>query len=369
MSRCLILMLVVGCSGPSEIDTDIPDSIAPDAVVCPNNTSDRVIGGECRCGFDPPCADPTECRHGRCYVSDTSGDNCEFDDQCPSGYSCIRAHCSPTECEVEICDGYDNDCDGRLDEGSGSPLSLWCPSGPEPLPPCRRGVRVCIDGRFSACMGGVQPVDEVGWFACDGIDNNCDGCVDGTLIDGVCEPLSTYIYDTVFVVDTSGSMSGSILGLREELARFAEVYRGRMEFRFSLVTFPAYGSISGGDVRSDFVSYDDFEPVISSLRANSGGAEPSYDVVADLLDGSLPLAWRSGAVRIIILLTDEEGQSYSAPRNTEESMCAASTGGEVLAFITPTTHREDFDLCGQWLDIYTSIHGSLHTLIRNPCLP
>jgi hypothetical protein len=368
VKKTILLIFSLGCSDPATIPTYIPDAIAPDAVICPNNTSDRVVGGECLCGVSPVCVDPTECRHGRCYVSDPSGPACEFDDQCPAGHSCIRAHCSPTECEEEICDGFDNDCDGLTDEdGSGGPLSLWCPTGREPLPPCRRGGRVCIGGSFSACMGGVGPVDEVGWFACDGIDNDCDGCIDGTLVGGECLPIHTYIYDTVFVVDISGSMGSSIARLKEEMRTFASVYRGRMEFRFAIVVFP--GALASAKLVTDFVEFASFETHLSTVLPNGGGFEPSYDAVQGILDGSFTLSWRSGAVRIIIALTDEPGQSFARPQNTEVSMCGAAIGSEVLAFITRNIDRPDFDLCGDWLDINSEVHGMLHSLIRNPCLP
>ena len=39
---------------------------------------------------------------------------------------------------------------------------------------CRAGIQFCSNGKWSSCTGGVAPTPE----ACDGFDNNCDGKVD-----------------------------------------------------------------------------------------------------------------------------------------------------------------------------------------------
>jgi hypothetical protein len=85
---------------------------------------------------------------------------------------------------TEICDGFDNDCDGRTD-----PLctctpgeSRACYEGPAAtrgMSPCRDGNQVCtsdgVSSAWSACSGSVLPGTE----ACgDGVDNDCDGSVD-----------------------------------------------------------------------------------------------------------------------------------------------------------------------------------------------
>jgi hypothetical protein len=68
---------------------------------------------------------------------------------------------------VEICNGIDDDCNGKIDEG----LAVGCGSA---VGACKPGVSTCAAGAWSACVGGVGPVDE----ACDGLDNNCNGTID-----------------------------------------------------------------------------------------------------------------------------------------------------------------------------------------------
>ncbi len=75
--------------------------------------------------------------------------------------------CSPSG---EVCNGRDDDCDGRVDEG----LSRGCGSD---VGECVRGTQVCQGGGWSACHGGVDPRPE----ECDGRDNDCDGASDEDL--------------------------------------------------------------------------------------------------------------------------------------------------------------------------------------------
>ncbi len=67
---------------------------------------------------------------------------------------------------TETCNGLDDDCDGRVDG-----ISQPCGSD-EGL--CRAGVRICTDGSFGGCIGEIGPAAEV----CDGLDNDCDGSID-----------------------------------------------------------------------------------------------------------------------------------------------------------------------------------------------
>jgi len=91
--------------------------------------------------------------------------------------------------ETEICDGVDNDCDGAVDNDDSSMdddrLGVDC--GNEGVGECEPGVATCI-------IGTVVCVEEVGpnLDFCDGLDNNCDGVVDGSVpADEPPEPCST----------------------------------------------------------------------------------------------------------------------------------------------------------------------------------
>ncbi|MCB9540100.1 MAG: hypothetical protein H6704_28140 [Myxococcales bacterium] len=70
----------------------------------------------------------------------------------------------------EVCDGVDDDCDGAIDEG------LTRPCGPD-TGRCVAGIETCVVGAWGLCEGGVGPAPE----RCNGVDDDCDGATDEQL--------------------------------------------------------------------------------------------------------------------------------------------------------------------------------------------
>jgi hypothetical protein len=187
------------CDGPVDEDED-GDALARDCYDGPDGTSDE---GLCRMGRET-CG---EGQYGVCVnqvlpaaeVCDGFDNNCDGvpDDNNPEGNEvcdtgedgiCARGltrcvegelRCEPIfEVGDEVCDGLDNDCDGDVDEDTeGDALTRVCFDGDDDVMntgACRPGRETCADGQFGACQGQILPVPEM----CDNVDNDCDGSRD-----------------------------------------------------------------------------------------------------------------------------------------------------------------------------------------------
>ena len=77
--------------------------------------------------------------------------------------------CQPS---AEVCNGRDDDCDGKVDED----LQRGCGSD---VGECSRGTEHCNGGQWQGCTGKPARAEE-----CDGKDNDCNGKTDEDLVRG-----------------------------------------------------------------------------------------------------------------------------------------------------------------------------------------
>jgi sulfatase-modifying factor enzyme 1/putative metal-binding protein len=200
---------------PDANTRDVPANCVPSVEVCDNEDND--CDGVADNGFDKnndprncgscghACVGtPTQfgtCHNGQCEFTCLSGYHDK--DGVPCSYFCI-----PTNNGVEQCDGQDNNCDGQIDEG------FNLDSDPNNCGTCNHtcvalhATAICVAGKCDydrtkgcdppfvditdailgceyQCLAPVKLDHE----ECNNIDDDCDGCVDGTMVNGVCQPL------------------------------------------------------------------------------------------------------------------------------------------------------------------------------------
>ncbi len=161
--------------------------------VCGSGETTSSCPGDCECadGETRSCGqtDAGECEFGTQVCADgawgpcvgevePSAEECnQKDDDCDGTVDNVGGGTSPAsaacQCygggqpEGEVCNGIDDDCDGQVDG-----FSLPCGSN---IGICEEGRKLCLDGIFQECTGGVDPLDE----ECGNEqDDNCNGQVD-----------------------------------------------------------------------------------------------------------------------------------------------------------------------------------------------
>jgi hypothetical protein len=147
--------------------------------VCNDNTSILSCGtGATACAACPVPANGTPSCNGiacdfRCETGFRKcGTMCVAADAlcngaCGPGFVACEGGCKAmTALSAEVCDGHDNDCNGRIDD-----LMQACGSA---TGNCKKGVQTCTNGVWGTCSGGVAAAAK---DACSpvGDDANCNG--------------------------------------------------------------------------------------------------------------------------------------------------------------------------------------------------
>ena len=130
----------------------------------------RRTDGLCSCSSDAiKLGASTNC------VSSNANGSCAGTRTCmPAGLSACDAPAATTE----VCDGKDNNCDQKIDENFGD-LGVACKVG---IGPCASsGQKICAkDGSATVCsaIAGIGSAE-----VCDGLDNDCNGKTDEIFVD------------------------------------------------------------------------------------------------------------------------------------------------------------------------------------------
>lgn len=285
----------------------------------------------------------------------------------------------------EMCNDFDDDCDAAIDED----LSAQCYSGDEStlgVGICHAGELICEAGTWGNypansgvfvdeyCLDEQLPLEE---DLCSGQDDNCDGVLDKDIEDT----------DILFIVDTSGSMSHIINAVQQAMSMFSAYYSDEEVIQWGLIIGPVdsgYQEMLQFD--TNLAPFPQFLPHLATISASySTGKEMLYDAVylsiMNLVNPSLlttipqawvssvvsspPLSsfspsWREDAHHVIVVFTDEPGQSYLIPEVDKALIAQTAAAADDLSIYTFSAFGGKSD----WADI--SIGGSWFPLTSNP---
>ncbi len=188
-----------GDSGSSKRACYAPSGHVANSDDCDDSKGSIKPGGTELCdGVDNDCdgsLDEPDAANAKTWYADSDGDS--FGDRgsstractAPTGYVADTRDCDDGKGSVnpnagEVCDGADNDCDGKTDEPDASDAKTWfSDADADGYGDANATTRACSQPRgyvsdSSDCNARTAAVNPGADERCDGLDNDCDGTTD-----------------------------------------------------------------------------------------------------------------------------------------------------------------------------------------------
>ena len=146
------------------------DSATEDVDCNDNNPAVRPGASESCDGFDNDCDGTVD--EGCLTCTDADHDGFFAQAGCGGAVDCDDAQATTRPGAQEVCDAVDNDCDGGTDEG------FDLQSDPSNCGVCGHVCAISGPGMPAACAAGVCLLQQPEAEMCDGVDNDLDGAVD-----------------------------------------------------------------------------------------------------------------------------------------------------------------------------------------------
>ncbi|OGC12224.1 hypothetical protein A3K48_07170 [candidate division WOR-1 bacterium RIFOXYA12_FULL_52_29] len=206
-------------------------------------------------------------------------------------------------------------------------------------------------GRFNVYVGkdGVPTVD---W-----------GSVDFAMPTDTDKPI-----DMVFILDNTGSMGGSITGAINSIVAFsASLEADKVDAKFALVTFgdSALHPTPAGYITSEsftdasyvrpilnFTDAATLKTTLETVHADAGGDGPENPLDA-IMHAYNNFTWRSGAQKVIVVITDINGHQNVAGDTSSDNKCLTSieavalnlAGKAVVYAVSPNYSTDQSPYC------------------------
>ena len=190
-------------ASPTDEGCDAPGGAVALPGDCDDNNNTRSPAATERCdGVDQDCDDEIDedADDASTWYTDADGDGhgdpdteyiaCESDGGVGLGDDCDDQDAGAAPGLDELCDGWDNDCDGDIDEDDAADAALWYADvdgdgygdAADALLACATEGRVADATDCDDTDAGVHPA---GTETCDSVDQDCDGIIDEDAVDAL----------------------------------------------------------------------------------------------------------------------------------------------------------------------------------------